>query len=72
MALAVNKGSEWLRAVAAISASATFRPLGGLANGGTTCEEPPGFRDGAVGRLYRAYLRDPDGNKICALHRPAK
>lgn len=43
----------------------------GLANGGTTCEEPPGFRDGAVGRLYLAYLRDPDGNKICALHRPA-
>jgi catechol 2,3-dioxygenase-like lactoylglutathione lyase family enzyme len=44
----------------------------GLANGGTTCEEPPGFRDGPVGRLYLAYLRDPDGNKICALHRPAK
>ena len=43
----------------------------GLANGGTSCEEPPGFRDGAVGRLYLAYLRDPDGNKICALHRPA-
>ena len=36
------------------------------------CEEPPGFRDGAVGKLYLAYLRDPDGNKICALHRPAK
>ena len=44
----------------------------GLANGGTTCEEPPGFRDGAVGKLYLAYLRDPDGNKLCALHRPAK
>ena len=44
----------------------------GIANGGTTCEEPPGFRDGAVGKLYLAYLRDPDGNKICALHRPAK
>ena len=43
----------------------------GIANGGTTCEEPPGFRDGAVGKLYLAYLRDPDGNKICALHRPA-
>ncbi|HQS33011.1 MAG: glyoxalase [Polaromonas sp. 39-63-203] len=43
----------------------------GLANGGTSCEEPPGFRDGGVGRLYLAYLRDPDGNKICALHRPA-
>ena len=44
----------------------------GIANGGTTCEEPPGFRDGPVGRFYLAYLRDPDGNKICALHRPAK
>ena len=44
----------------------------GIANGGTTCEEPPGLRDGSVGRLYLAYLRDPDGNKLCALHRPAK
>jgi catechol 2,3-dioxygenase-like lactoylglutathione lyase family enzyme len=41
----------------------------GLAAGGTTCEEPPGVRDAAVGKLYLAYLRDPDGNKICALHR---
>ena len=44
----------------------------GLANGGTTCEDPPGFREGPTGPLYLAYLRDPDGNKICALHRPAK
>lgn len=44
----------------------------GVANGGTTCEGPPGLRDGAVGKLYLAYLRDPDGNKLCALHRPAK
>ena len=44
----------------------------GIANGGTTCEEPPGFREGPAGKLYLAYLRDPDGNKICALHRPAK
>ena len=42
----------------------------GVANGGTTCEEPPGWREGGVGKLYLAYLRDPDGNKICALHRP--
>ncbi|MEP5765218.1 MAG: VOC family protein [Halieaceae bacterium] len=41
----------------------------GLANGGTSCEEPPGEREGAAGRLYLAYLRDPSGNKICALHR---
>jgi catechol 2,3-dioxygenase-like lactoylglutathione lyase family enzyme len=44
----------------------------GLANGGTTCEDPPGFREGPAGKIYLAYLRDPDGNKICALHRPAK
>lgn len=41
----------------------------GLANGGTTCEEPPGERSGVAGTLYLAYLRDPAGNKICALHR---
>ena len=44
----------------------------GIAHGGATCEEPPGFRDGSAGKLYLAYLRDPDGNKLCALHRPAK
>lgn len=44
----------------------------GCANGGTTCEDPPGFREGPAGKLYLAYLRDPDGNKICALFRPAK
>ena len=41
----------------------------GVAHGGTSCEDPPGVRDGAVGRLYLAYLRDPDGNKLCGLHR---
>ena len=44
----------------------------GLAHGGTTCEEPPGWRDNGVGKLYLAYLRDPDGNKLCALHRPPR
>lgn len=41
----------------------------GLAAGGATCEDPPGLRQGPPS-LYLAYLRDPDGNKICALHRP--
>lgn len=41
----------------------------GLAAGGTACEDPPGVREGANGKLYLAYLRDPDGNKLCALHR---
>lgn len=44
----------------------------GVANGGTTSEDPPGWRDNGVGKLYLAYLRDPDGNKICALYRPPK
>jgi catechol 2,3-dioxygenase-like lactoylglutathione lyase family enzyme len=41
----------------------------GIANGGVTCEDPPGIRQGPAGRLYLAYLRDPDGNKICGLYR---
>jgi catechol 2,3-dioxygenase-like lactoylglutathione lyase family enzyme len=41
----------------------------GVANGGTSIEDPPGVRDGGLGKLYLAYLRDPDGNKLCALHR---
>ncbi len=41
----------------------------GLANGGTTCEDPPGIREGAMGKMYLAYLRDPSGNKICVLKR---
>jgi catechol 2,3-dioxygenase-like lactoylglutathione lyase family enzyme len=43
----------------------------GVAAGGTPCEDPPGIREGALGKLYLAYLRDPAGNKICTLHRPA-
>jgi catechol 2,3-dioxygenase-like lactoylglutathione lyase family enzyme len=41
----------------------------GIENGGTACEDPPGMREGGFGSLYLAYLRDPDGNKLCALHR---
>ena len=41
----------------------------GVANGGTTCENPPGIREGGMGKMYLAYLRDPSGNKICALKR---
>jgi catechol 2,3-dioxygenase-like lactoylglutathione lyase family enzyme len=40
----------------------------GVANGGTTCEDPPGVRENPTMKLYLAYLRDPDGNKLCALH----
>lgn len=41
----------------------------GVANGGETCENPPGVREAGGGKIYLAYLRDPCGNKICALHR---
>ena len=44
----------------------------GLANGGTAIEDPPGIREGGGVQLYIAYLRDPAGNKICALHRIAQ
>jgi len=39
----------------------------GCENGGTSCEDPPGWRDGQMGKIYLAYLRDPDGNKLCAV-----
>ena len=41
----------------------------GCAHGGKSCEDPPGVREGAAGKMYLAYLRDPDGNKLCGLYR---
>jgi catechol 2,3-dioxygenase-like lactoylglutathione lyase family enzyme len=38
-------------------------------HGGTSIEDPPGLRESALGRLWLAYVRDPDGNKLCAIHR---
>ena len=43
----------------------------GIAAGGVPCEDPPGIRQGPGVNLYIAYLRDLDGNKICAMHRLA-
>jgi catechol 2,3-dioxygenase-like lactoylglutathione lyase family enzyme len=40
----------------------------GVENGGTAIEDAPGVRVSEIGNLYLAYLRDPDGNKLCALH----
>ncbi len=40
----------------------------GAAAGGKPIEDPPGWRENPMQRLYLAYLRDPDGNKLCALH----
>ena len=44
----------------------------GVANGGKAIEDPPGVRESGAGPLYLAYLRDPDGNKLCARHRVQK
>jgi catechol 2,3-dioxygenase-like lactoylglutathione lyase family enzyme len=41
-----------------------------VAHGGVSIEDPPGLRQGAMGALHLAYVRDPDGNKLCALYRP--
>ena len=41
----------------------------GVAAGGRAIEDPPGVRSGNGMNLYLAYLRDPDGNKLCAMHR---
>lgn len=43
----------------------------GVAAGGIPIEEDPGIREGNGMKLYLAYLRDPDGNKLCGLHRVA-
>ena len=54
---------------AASTAQADAWHKAGGENGGTAIEDPPGVREGGVGKLYLAYLRDPDGNMGCALHR---
>src|ERR1700738_4629560 len=53
------------------SAQADAGPAAGPAYGGKACGYPPGIREGSGVKLYIAYLRDPDGNKLCALHRVA-
>ncbi len=44
----------------------------GIANGGSMCEDMPGYRDGVAGRVYITWLRDPAGNKVCAMYRVPK
>lgn len=41
----------------------------GVAHGGKAIEDPPGMRQGGSGPVFLAYLRDPDGNKLCVVHR---
>ena len=40
-----------------------------VAQGGVSIEDPPGLREGKLGAMYLAYVRDPDGNKLCAMTR---
>ena len=42
-----------------------------VANGGTSVEDPPGPREGTMGLMHLCYFLDPDGHKICGIHRPA-
>ena len=41
-----------------------------VANGGISVEDPPGPRDGTMGLMHLCYFLDPDGHKICGIHRP--
>jgi len=67
----VGNGSTIGFAAQSVEQAEAFHAAG-VANGGVTCEDPPGFRSTPAGQLFLAYLRDPDGHKICVLHRPAK
>ena len=41
-----------------------------VANGGTSIENPPGPRESPMGTMHLSYVLDPDGNKLCGIHRP--
>ena len=41
-----------------------------IANGGQSIEDPPGLRESSMGAVHLSYVRDPDGHKLCAIHRP--
>lgn len=67
-ATAANGGT--IGFVAASPEAADAWHAAGLANGGTAIQNPPGIRNATENRVvYLAYLRDPAGNKLCALHR---
>ena len=40
-----------------------------VAHGGTSIEDAPGLREGKMGVMHLSYVRDPDGNKLCAIYR---
>lgn len=41
-----------------------------IAHGGQSIENPPGLRESPMGAMNLGYVRDPDGHKLCAYHRP--
>lgn len=43
-----------------------------VAHGGSSIEAAPGLRESPMGAMYLAYVRDPDGNKLCAIYRAGK
>ena len=67
-ATAANGGTIGFKMDSAEMASAWH--AAGVANGGTSIEDPPGVRPG--GAMFLAYLRDPDGNKLCGFFRVPK
>ncbi len=62
-ATGANGGTIGLEAASPAMADAWHKA--GVANGGQAIENPPGVRQTGMGPLYLAYLRDPDGNKLC-------
>ncbi len=62
-----NGGTIGFKAASAEQAQAWH--AAGVTHGGTSIEDPPGVRQGSAGPIYLAYLRDPDGNKLCAVYR---
>ena len=68
-AATVGNGTTYGFKAASVEQAEAFHAAG-IAHGGVTCENPPGWREGPSGKLFLAYLRDPDGHKICVLHRP--
>lgn len=40
-----------------------------VAHGGISIEDPPGLRESSMGSVHLSYVRDPDGNKLCAFYR---
>jgi catechol 2,3-dioxygenase-like lactoylglutathione lyase family enzyme len=69
-ACAANGGTLGFAAESSAAVDAWHKA--GLAAGGAAVEDPPGVRSNGGMNLYIAYLRDPAGNKICAMYRMPK